>query len=106
MFVNIEKRLLKKKKDLTKIMNLSYGIPSHDTMTKIMRMILENEILYAAMEWMLAVVKSREGHIAIDRIGINASAKKFLDTKIVDIVNLPVLKDAIGTQTDIVERIP
>ena len=69
-------------------------------------MILENEILYAAMEWMLAVVKSREGHIAIERKGIKASAKKFLDTKIVNIVNLHVLIDAIGTQADIVERIP
>lgn len=87
-FVNIEQRLIKKKKDLAKIMDLSYGIPSHDTMTRIMRMIPENEILYAAMEWMAAVVKSKEGHIAIDGKGIRAAAEKVCEQRTPYILNV------------------
>lgn len=55
---------------------MSYGIPSHDTMSRFMRMIDENALLYEAMDWMAALVKSVEGHIILDGKGIRAAIEK------------------------------
>lgn len=140
-FVNIEHCLKNKKKDLKKIMDITYGIPSHDTMSRLMRIIKEKEMIYAIMDWMAALVKSNHGHIAIDGKGIRAGAEKSRQQRtpyilnaidvhykfvigqisinektneisgimailnLLEIRNQTITIDAIGTQTEIINKI-
>lgn len=76
-FVNMEHVFKLRKKELKKILGKQYmGIPSHDTFSRVMRLIDEKEMRYALLDWMSAIVRNKGAHIAIDGKGVRAAAEK------------------------------
>lgn len=76
-FVNMEHVFRKRQKGLKKIFGKYYaGVPSHDTFSRIMRMIPEEEMRYALFDWIAGIISVKKGHIAIDGKGLRAATEK------------------------------
>lgn len=76
-FVNMEHVFKMRKKQLKKTLGKDYcGIPSHDTFSRTMRMIDEQEMRYALFDWMSAIVRNKGAHIALDGKASRAATDK------------------------------
>lgn len=76
-FVNMEHVFRKRQKGLKKIFGKYYaGVPSHDTFSRIMRIIPEEEMRYALFDWIAGIISVKKGHIAIDGKGLRAATEK------------------------------
>lgn len=76
-FVNMEHVFKLRQNEIKSIFGKKYrGIPSHDTFSRVMRLIEENEMTYAILDWMSAIVHNKGAHIAIDGKGVRAAAEK------------------------------
>lgn len=140
-FANMEHCLKKELPNLRQFLTLKNGIPSHDTFSRIMRIVDPQELLLHVCDWFGYLIPINGRHLAIDGKGIIAAAQKnqqegtpyivnaletatkmvLIQLKVgdktneittipkllnyIDLENVTVTIDAIGTQKEIIQRI-
>ncbi len=87
-FTNIEHVLKLNEKKLKRYFALENGIPSHDTMNRIMHIIDEDEMIFAVCDWFSMLINSKKKHLIIDGKGIRAAAAKNKNQKTPYIMNV------------------
>lgn len=75
-FENMVDDLKYDEKELTEKLGLKHGIPSHDTFSRIFRLIDPKVFMHAFIDWMYSVITLRNEHIAIDGKAVRAATEK------------------------------
>lgn len=76
-FTNMSYYLKKREAELTRLLGLSNGVPSHDTFSAVFRVIDVEKFMRLFVEWTRQIVKERSGkQIAIDGKAVRAAGKK------------------------------
>lgn len=75
-FVNMEHCLRKEEEGLRRFLPLKNGIPSHDTFSRVMRILDSQELLFLICDWFCCLSPAQGGHLAVDGKGILAAAEK------------------------------
>lgn len=112
-FVNMEHCLRKELEQLRKFFPLKNGIPSHDTFSRVMRMMDSKELVFLICDWFCCLVPTRGGHLAIDGKGILAAAEKNRRGNTPYIINvldtaskLVVMQLKVGDKTNEMATVP
>lgn len=106
-FVNIEHCLNLEIDNLKKVLELKNGIPSHDTMSRVMRIIDDDDLIGAVVDWLWQIIDHHDNHFAIDGKGIIAAAVKNKKGKTPYILNvidcatkLVIMQMKVGEKTN------
>ena len=75
-FDNMVDDLKYDEEELSKKLGLKYGIPSHDTFSRVFRLIDSREFMHAFIDWTYSYISLVNEHIAIDGKGIRAATEK------------------------------
>lgn len=75
-FENMADDLKYDEKELTEKLGLKHGIPSHDTFSKVFRLIDPKAFMHAFIDWTYSYITLVNDHIAIDGKGIRAATEK------------------------------
>lgn len=87
-FTNMVHCLKKQENELKKYIDLENGIPSHDTFSRIMRIIDNMQMIYAICDWFGSLIDTNGKQLIIDGKGILAAAEKNKDKRTPYIVNV------------------
>lgn len=87
-FTNMVHCLKKQENELKKNIDLENGIPSHDTFSRIMRIIDNMQMIYAICDWFGSLIDTNGKQLIIDGKGILAAAEKNKDKRTPYIVNV------------------
>lgn len=87
-FANMAHCLKKQENELKKYIDLENGIPSHDTFSRIMRIIDNMQMIYAICDWFGSLIDTNGKQLIIDGKGILAAAEKNKDKRTPYIVNV------------------
>lgn len=87
-FANMVHCLKKQENKLKKYIDLENGIPSHDTFSRIMRIIDNMQMIYAICDWFGSLIDTNGKQLIIDGKGILAAAEKNKDKRTPYIVNV------------------
>lgn len=112
-FVNMAHCLEKERDSLKEFLVLKNGIPSHDTFSRIMRIIEPQSLMYHVCDWFSCLADRKGTHIAIDGKGILAAARKNQGGKTPYIVNAletatktVLMQLKVGDKTNEITTIP
>jgi len=75
-FANMAHCLKKEFTNLQKFIPLKNGIPSHDTFSRVMRIVDPEELIFSICDWFGCLIPVNGSHLSIDGKGILAAAKK------------------------------
>lgn len=88
-FVNMVHCFKLQENHLKQRMTLKNGIPSHDTFSRIMRTIDDDDLIFAITDWFYGLIENVGGkHLIIDGKGIRAATKKNKNKKTPYILNV------------------
>lgn len=91
-YTNMAHCLRMKQNELRKYLSLKNGIPSHDTFSRMARIIDSDQLIFSICDWFCQLVDMHGKHLIIDGKGIIAAAQKNKNKKTPYIMN--VLEEA------------
>ena len=75
-FENMVDDLKYDEKELTEKLGLKHGIPSHDTFSRVFRLIDSKAVMHAFIDWTYSYITLVQEHIAIDGKAVRAATEK------------------------------
>lgn len=75
-YTNMEHFFKLHKKELFKYMKLKNGIPSHDTMSRIVRKVESDELVFAIGDWFSMMIEVKGKHLVFDGKGIRGATER------------------------------